>query len=175
LRRLPQAPVEVLLTVDDEAANEVGDAFSAVRLSDGRSLWDAELPFSDDFALGLDPGRGDPAPYAGMYARVSAPVQRVGRTAWSGRLGGKGSRLSGEFSFVLEQYGTVDPLLLLIFLFFTVFYQEDLGLAIARCQQQALQQCGDAGNVKVVNATRGITGAALGVSGGCQIECFERW
>lgn len=79
----------------------------------------------------------------------------------------------GEFSFVVVQYGTIDIVLLLTLLFFLIF-----GLnaqSTAQCYQQAIRQCGDKGNVKIVNVTRGITGVSLSISGGCQIECFERW
>ena len=94
-----------------------------------------------------------------MYAEVSAPIHRRGRTTWSGRLGGKGTTTGGTFDFVVVQYGTIDIVLLLTLLYFLIFGLNSQ--STAQCYQQAIHQCGDMGNVKVVNVTRGITGVFL--------------
>jgi hypothetical protein len=65
--------------------------------------------------------------------------------------------------------------LLLVYLLFLVYYDRDGRRHAEECYQQALRLCGDAGNIKSLNTTSGVTGTTLRVDRSCQTECFERW
>ena len=56
--------------------------------------------------------------YIEMYVEMSAPIRYPGRSVWSGTIGGKGNRAGGEFTFLLEQYGTIEPAILLLLVIF---------------------------------------------------------
>lgn len=164
-------PMGVELSLDDEAFNAIYEMFGG----DGDSR-NSDAPYSDTFVLG---GPGADVDLV-FNAEVSAPLRLPDRTVWTGWLGGRGGRVTGEwvtgqFDFILEQHGTIEPVtLLLAALFFVVFYARDGRQQAERCYQQALRMCGDAGNIKSINATSGVTGTTLRVDRGCQIECFER-
>jgi hypothetical protein len=98
----------------------------------------------------------------------------------------------GGFEFLLEQYGTMEPVLLLLVVYLLVFRRGEgklLGEDVPgyptshadplyefeRCYKLALRLCGDKGNIKSLNSTTNITGATLQIGIGCNPECFERW
>jgi hypothetical protein len=174
----PSGPVGVELSLDDGAFNAIYEMFRRASFREGVS-WGPDTPFystSDGFRLS---GPGADVDLV-LYAEVSTPLRLPDRTVWTGWLGGSGERVTGElvngqFDFILEQHGTIEPAtLLLAALFFVVFYDRDGGREAEECYQWALRVCGDAGNIKTINETSGLTGMTLRRDRGCQIECFER-
>jgi hypothetical protein len=107
-----------------------------------------------------------------LYGEISPPIESGGRLIWAGTLRDvAGDR--GEFTFVLEQWGSMAPDVLLVLLFFLVFYGTTLAIVWVSCWQQAVRQCGE-GNIKVFNLSRRLGGVGLVAQDGCQVECFER-
>jgi hypothetical protein len=110
-----------------------------------------------------------------LYGEISPPLESAGRVISAGTLRDVAGE-QGEFTFVLEQWGSIETNLLLVILFcqlFSVFSELSLDRAWARCWQQALQQCGE-GNIKVFNLNQRMGGFNLVMQSGCQVECFER-
>ena len=161
-REIPRTiPLGVHFSADADLFNQIGDIFR------GNIPANRESSPSRSFRL-YGPG-GD---FHEMYSEVSPPSRYPGRSVWSGTIGGKGSKAGGEFTFVLEQYGTIEPvLLLLVVIFFFVFIQRDTSQEAAECYRQAVHHCGGERNVKSVNVTRRIIGATFSVETGCQFEC----
>jgi hypothetical protein len=184
---VPQSvPVEVELTADPDAFNAIYEMWGDADFGgEEGSRYNPEAPYSGDFNLG-GPWRRISSVFS---AQVSAPLQGPEKTVWTGRLVSKEGAVPGQFDFLLEQYGTIDPLLLLLVLFFLRFYESegkrynagaartspnDPLLEYERCYRLALRLCGE-GNIKSLNATTGLTGTTLRVDIGCNPECFERW
>jgi hypothetical protein len=172
----PPVPMGVELSLDDGAFNAIYEMFGGA-FGEGGS-WDPDAPYSDSFVLG---GPGADVNLVFFHAEVSAPLRLPDRTVWTGWLGGReeqttGARIAEAFDFILEQYGTIEPVtLLLVYLLFLVYYDRDGCRQAEECYQQALRLCGDAGNIKSLNTTGGVTGTTLRVDRSCQTECFERW
>ncbi|MBD0328276.1 MAG: hypothetical protein ICV68_17795 [Pyrinomonadaceae bacterium] len=88
LQAMPlSAPVEVVLATDAYTFNVISDMVLEAGYYRGEHPPDSDAPFWGDFVL-RGPERGD---FHDMYAQVSPPVERRGRTLWSGTLGGKGT------------------------------------------------------------------------------------
>jgi hypothetical protein len=170
---LGPVPIRVELSTDDDAFNAIYEMFGAGTFGGEGDPFDPDAPYSGDFELGGPWRNVSPV----FHAEVSAPLQLLGRTVWTGRLLGTEGQVTGQFDFILEQYGTIEPvLLLLVALFFVVFYERrNSRQQTEDCNRQALRLCGEEGNIKSVNITSGITGMTMRVDSGCQVECFERW
>jgi len=168
-------PMRVELSMDGEAFNAIYEMFGGRTLEE-EGPWEPDAPYSGTFLLGGY--LRDEGPVFGpiFNAQVSAPLRLPDRTIWTGSLASREVRATGQFDFILEQYGTVEPAtLLLVALFFLVFYDRDGRRQAEECYQQALRLCGDAGNIKAHGTTSGVTGATFRRDSGCQNECFERW
>jgi len=185
-------PLRVELTADPDAFNEIYEMLGAGAFErEHGSRDDPSAPYSANIRLG-GPWR-DISPYFSI--ELSAPpVLTQKRTVWTGWLGSKGPTIMGDFQFLLEQYGTIEPVLLLLVVFLLVFSKDD-GKRLdepvrgdptshndpdplyefERCYKLALRLCGDKGNIKSLNSTTNITGATLQVGIGCNPECFARW
>ena len=169
-------PVQVELSMDDDAFNAIYEMSGGG--SFGEDSWDPDAPYSTSNGFRI----GGPGADVNLVfnAQVSAPLRLPDKSVWTGWLGGRGSgpngeQINGQFDFILEQYGTIEPVtLLLVALFFVTVVERDGGLHAEECYERALRMCGHAGNIKSVNATSGITGMTLRKDKGCQIECFER-
>jgi hypothetical protein len=190
-RVIPQSvPLRVELTADPAALNApyemLGGADFETREGNRN---DPEVPYTGSFQLqGSWRGR---KPY--FSVELSAPIRSQRGTIWAGLLGSKlPIDISGDFDFLLEQYGTMDPLLVVLVLYLLVFHKgagnrlvdyvpeqhashNDPLHEYERCYRLALRLCGDKGNIKSLNSTTSITGATLQVGIGCNPECFERW
>jgi len=170
-------PIRVELSLDDFAFLGIYEMFGVEGLPRDR-----DAPYSTSNSNSFRLSSSHPADVDLVFnAEVSAPLRLPDRTVWTGWLGGRGTgatreQINGQFEFILEQHGTIEPVtLLLVALFFAVFYDRDGRRQAEECYQQALSMCGDAGNIKSVNATSGATGMTLRRDSGCQIECFARW
>jgi hypothetical protein len=131
-----------------------------------------------------------------IVVTVSGPLRRHRRTAWTGRAHGY-ERWSDddlgfyELDFVLEQYGSIEPVLYLITLLYFMLDRvrdtQGQPMDLDRCLQTAIDVCGDKDNIKSfgfsgnssIGASVGISagasmGASAGTGSGCQFECFER-
>jgi hypothetical protein len=172
-RRWPDpVPVGVELSLDYVAYNGLYEMFGGGTFGREGDAYEPDAPYSGDFELGGT--WRDEIPF--FHAEVSAPLRLHDRTVWTGSLEGMGRQGRGEFDFILEQYGTIEPVVfLLVILYFTVFYDRDGRRHAEDCYRQALRQCGDAGNIKSLGPTSAVTGATFRRDIGCQIECFERW
>jgi hypothetical protein len=166
-------PTGVELSLDDVGFNGIYELFGGGDFGGEGGSWDPEAPYSGAFVLG-GPWRGVLPVF---HAEVSAPLRLPDKTVWTGSLRGTTQRDTGAFDFILEQYGTIEPvMLLLVALYFVVIYNRDGGHHAHECYTQALRLCGDAGNIKSLGTTSGLTGGAtFRRESGCQIECFERW
>src|SRR5829696_5139669 len=155
-------PVGVELTADPDAFNEIYEMLGAGTFgrADG-SRDDPRAPYSAFFRLG-GPWR-DRSP--SFSIELSAPVRSQEGTVWTGRLDSKGPTIMGGVEFLLEQYGTMEPVLLLLVVYLLVFRRgagnllgEDVPdyttshndplYEFERCYQLALRLCGDQGNIK---------------------------
>jgi hypothetical protein len=94
-----------------------------------------------------------------------------------------------ELDFVLEQYGSIEPVVYLVTLLYFMFdrVRDTRGrqLTYLDCKREAYEMCGE-GNVKVLgfsgNSSIGVSvgvsagasaGASIGAGSGCNYECFE--
>ena len=169
-RRVP-VPIGVELTLDDIVFNGIYEMFGGGTFGRGDSH-EPDAPYSGDFELGGT--WRDEIPV--FHAEVSAPLRLHGRTVWTGNLEGIGRQVRGEFDFILEQYGTIEPVqLLLIYIFFAVFFERDSWRQADDCYRQALRVCGDRGNIKSISQNSAVTGMKFHRESGCQIDCHERW
>ena len=160
------------LSLDDDAFNAIYEMFGAGTFGGEGGSWDPDAPYSGDFMLGGSLRDESPV----FHAEVSAPLRLHHTTVWTGSLEGTGIRVRKKFDFILEQYGTIEPVeLLLVILYFTVFYDRGGRRQAEDCYRQALRLCGDRGNIKSLGQNSGVTGATFRRDSGCQIECFERW
>jgi hypothetical protein len=163
----PSIPIGVELSVDAEAFDQLRDAVGIEFPSEERP------PEAFRFAL-FDPESDEDFEFYQMYSNISLPLRYPGRTLWSGTFGGTGTRAGGEFTFVLEQYGTIEPVVwLLLPLFFVLFYRVVTVLEGLLCYSIAVFGCGDRGNVKSYHFNRSITGMTLHVDTGCEWECRD--
>jgi hypothetical protein len=164
-------PIRVELSIDDVAFNAIYEMFGGGTFGGEGGSWEPDAPYSSDFELGGSWGGRSPF----FHAEVSAPLRLPDSTVWTGSLVSIAGPVTGRFDFILEQYGTIEPvILLLVVLYFVVFYDRDSHRQAEDCYSQALRLCGDAGNIKSLGTTSGLTGATFRRDSGCQIECFER-
>ena len=162
----------VELSLDDDAYNAIYEMFGGGTFGREGDSYEPDAPYSGDFELGGT--WTDEIPV--FHAEVSAPLRLHDRTVWTGSLEGIGRQVRGEFDFILEQYGTIEPVVfLLVVLYFTVFYDRDGARQAVDCYRQAIRLCGDRGNIKTYGQNSAVTGMTLHRDSGCQVECFERW
>jgi hypothetical protein len=107
-----------------------------------------------------------------LFGRIEETTERPGRMVWAGDFGGKAWRAGGRFSFVIEQYGTMELAFLLCLLFIVVFTTRQGERAEADCYRRAAEVCGE-GNIRSVNVARRLTGTTLRLETECQFECVE--
>jgi hypothetical protein len=182
----PVGPAEVEVTAGAESLSTVERAINNGGMEaefDARNL---NGPFTGNLYLELE---NEPGIISGS---VSAPQRLDGRTAWTGWVRGWSDQPG--LDFVLEQYGSIEPVLYLVTLLYYAFDRlrdwHNRPTAVDECLFRAEQTCGP-GNVKSwsfsVNSSIGISvdvasvaagtpsgGVSGGRGGGCQFECFER-
>jgi hypothetical protein len=164
-------PVGVELTADPDAFNEIYEMMGAGTFErEGGSRDDPGAPYSALFRL------GGPWRYRSPYFSIelSAPVRSQEGTVWTGRVDSKGPTIMGGFEFLLEQYGKMEPVLLLLVVYLLVFRRGEgklLGEDVPgsptshadplyefeRCYKLALRLCGDKGNIKSLNSTTSLS------------------
>lgn len=177
------APAVVEITADDAVFNAIDESLRAAHFY-GEGDWQANTSYSGTFEFPdftsyrgryEAPGLRPELPISQLFAQVSAPLDLPEGRAWTGQLASERGWAIGQCKFLLEQYGTIEPVtLLLAVLFVSVFSHRNAVQEPENCYRMALRACGDAGNIKSLNMTNGITGITLRMDRGCQYECFER-
>ena len=184
----PVGPAEVEVTAGAESLSIVERAINNGSMEAEPDARNLNGPFTGNLFLELE---NEPGVISGS---VSAPWRLDGRTAWTGSVRGWSDRPG--LDFVLEQYGSIEPVLYLVTLLYYAFDRlrdrHDRPTAADECLFRAQQTCGP-GNVKSwsfsANSSIGVSvdvaalaagtpsgGVSGGRGGGCQFECFEeRW
>jgi len=147
--------VNVVMNLDDEAMHEVHSSFEEAEVE----VFDSHLSLAGE--------------YGELLGRIESTVEMPGRTVWTGNFGGKAWNAGGTFKFVIEQYGSMEVVLLLCLLFLVVFSTKEGERAEADCYRSAAEVCGE-GNIKSVSVAKRLTGTTLRVKTECQFECVER-
>ena len=187
-RELPIGPAVVEAIAGAESLSIVERAINNGEIEtvsdDARNL---NGPFTGTLYLELEDALGR------ISVSVSAPQRRDGRTGWTGSVRGHGAwsdePRSYDLDFVLEQYGSIEPVLYLVTLLYFMFDKlrdtRARPLTYLECKREAVDFCGP-GNVKAfgifenssigvsVGVSAGVTaGASIGTGSGCSFECFE--
>jgi hypothetical protein len=104
--------------------------------------------------------------YVDMAAAPAA--ERREAEVWTGRVSGYG----GQFTFVLELYGSPEIAAVLIILFILLFFDQHASEHAADCYRRAAETCGE-DRIRSVHVARRLTGTTLRVETECQFECVE--
>jgi hypothetical protein len=100
---------------------------------------------------------------------AEAPAaERREAEVWTGRVRGYG----GQFTFVLELYGSPEIAAVLIILFILLFFDQHASEHAADCYRRAANTCGE-DRIRSVHVARRLTGTTLRVETECQFECVE--
>jgi hypothetical protein len=152
-RERPRPLAEIELVADREAQEELSRRFRATG-REGEGYFELR---TEDMEL---------------YGEISPPIESEGRAIWAGTLREVAAD-RGEFTFLLEQWGSIETTHLLVILGFLVFAGLTLAIAWWRCEQQAVRQCGE-GNIKVCKVSLLLGGPSLELQTDCQVKCFQR-
>jgi hypothetical protein len=115
-----------------------------------------------------DPGVSNYRFYVDMSAAPAA--ERREAEVWTGRVWGYG--YGGQFTFVLERYGSPEIAAVLIIICILLFFDQHASEHAAECYRQAAETCGE-GRIRSVHVARRLTGTTLRVETECQFECVE--
>jgi hypothetical protein len=114
-----------------------------------------------------DPWESNYRFYVDMAAAPAA--ERPEAEVWTGRVWGYG----GQFTFVLERYGSPETAAVLTIIFILLFFDyQHASEHAAECHRQAAEACGE-GRIRSVHVARRLTGTTLRVETECQFECVE--
>jgi hypothetical protein len=113
-----------------------------------------------------DPGVSNSRFYVDMTAAPAA--ERREAEVWTGHVRAG----LGEFTFVLEQYGSPEIAAVLIIICILLFSDQHASKHAAECYRRAAETCGD-GRIRSVHVARRLTGTTLRVETECQFECVE--
>lgn len=153
-------PAEIPFEVEFAAPADVWDVFQEslyrVEERDGRKYYGLSDPWESNYRF-----------YVDMAATPAA--ERREAEVWTGRVSGYG----GQFTFVLERYGSPETAAVLIILFILLFFDyQHASDHAAECHRRATEACGE-GRIRSVHVARRLTGTTLRVETECQFECVE--
>jgi len=110
-----------------------------------------------------------------VYFERTTPLVRSERERdfWSGMIIGNGM----GFGFVLEQFGSLDPVLVITAIYAACYFGPPIyHLLTSDCPRRAIEVCGEE-RVKSVKTRKRVSSTSLLSSGDvefeCEIECFE--
>jgi len=101
----------------------------------------------------------------------SAYPEEQGRALWTGRVGGMRDLQGRSFDFVVQQFGSIEPVTLLAGILVLIYIERRTRQAAAECYRNAKQSCGDRGIKQVTAKRRVFSLARLSFSNDCSFDC----
>jgi hypothetical protein len=111
--------------------------------------------------------------YFELWGDLSLGVhsEEQGRELWTGRVAGMGSMAGKGFDFVMEQFGSVEPITLVAGILVLIYLERRTSQASAECYSRATEACGTRGIREFKINRRVLSITNLGFSNDCSFIC----